>query len=190
MAENRKLFRNNIFFGLAAEEAFEDYTAPTSAELNDWFGFTNAPAAGDSPAISTQGLVHNITCALAEDGTEYSLDDPETDETLSYCDAAGSQTAGLANATVAFAVFRDADRLALGEYNEGMELLFKPGIKYWAIKRVGKNSNVAFAPGDRVRLLLVETDYPTDTVDAQSPTILVNTMLFKGKYNWNYTLAA
>jgi hypothetical protein len=190
MAENQKLFRTNIFFGLAAETAFADYKAPTTEELNNWFALTAVPASGPSPAMGPQGLVHNITCALSEDGTEYSLDDPETDDTLSYCDQSGTQTAGLQNATVAFAAFRDADRSATGVYNEALELLFKPGIKYWAIKRVGKNSNEKFEIGDKVRLLSVETDYPTDTVDATAATTILNTMLFKGGVNWNYTLVA
>ena len=62
---NTRLYRANVTFCLAHPEAFANRTAPTAAELNG-------------------ALVKNITCALNEDGTTFTLGDSDTDDSLTF----------------------------------------------------------------------------------------------------------
>ena len=68
-----RLYRENVTIALAFPEAFADWQNPTAAELNS-------------------ALVYNITCALNEDGTTFDLADSDTDDTITFCQAAGSNT--------------------------------------------------------------------------------------------------
>lgn len=169
---NDRIYRANIRFDLAYPEAFANPAAPTIAELNN--------------AV----LVKNITCALDEDTTEFTLGDPDTDESLSFCDAAGSQTATFKNPTVVFAAFRDEDRTADGLYNLAQSLLAFPDAPYVAILRVGHNSDVDYAVGQRINLVGVKTDIPVSVEESGTNARISNTMLPDGFVNWGYTIAA
>ena len=167
-----RLYRENVTFLLAHPEAFADATAPTAAELND------------------TDLVFNITCALNEDGTEFTLGDSDTDDSITFCDKAGVSTPTFFNPTVVFEAFRDADVDATGVFNEAFNLLAFPDIEYIAVLRVGERSDTAFATGDRIKMVGVKTDYGTDVVGNGENIRIMQTFLNNDFVNWNYEVAS
>ena len=168
---NERLYRENIYFGLAEVEAIADRTAPTAAELNS-------------------ALVYNVTCALWEDETEFTLGDPDTDDGLTFCSKAGISTPTFDNPTVVYSALLDADRTATGVFNGTKDRLLFPDRQYYAILRIGKDSDVAFAVGDEVKLVLVSTDYPVWTLSSGENARITQNFLNRGFSNWNYTLVA
>ena len=169
---NTRLYRENITFLLAHPEAFANRTAPTAAELNN------------------TDLVHNITCALNEDGTEFTLGDSDTDDTLTFCSKAGISTPTFYNPTVAMEAFRDADVNATGVFNLAFDLLAFPDIEYIAILRVGGRSDDAFAAGDVIKMVAVKTDFGTDVVASGENIRIAQAFLPNDFVNWNYEVAA
>lgn len=167
-----RLYRTSIYFGLAFPEAFANPSAPTTTELNN------------------TTLVKDITCALWEDSTEFTLGDPDTDDGLTFCDAAGSVTTTTQNPTVVFATLRDEDRVAAGLYNTAFDLLAFPDIPFYAVLRVGQPNTDPFAIGHSVRLVRVKTDLPADELENGSNVLLVQNFLNDGFVNWNYRLVA
>jgi len=167
-----RLYRENVTFLLAHPEAFADATAPTAAELNN------------------TDLVFNITCALNEDGTEFTLGDSDTDDSITFCDKAGVSTPTFYNPTVVFEAFRDADVDATGVFNEAFNLIAFPDIEYIAVLRVGERSDTAFAAGDRIKMVGVKTDYGTDVVGSGENTRINQAFLNNDFINWNYEVAA
>ena len=172
MADLERLYRKSIYLGLAYIEAFANPATPTVAELN------NAT------------YVKNITCALWEDSTEFTLGDPETDDGLTFCDEAGSVTRGAENPTVVYSTLRDEDRIANGLYNTAFAHLAFPDVPYYAIERVGPDSDAPFAVGQSVRIVRVRTDNPVDVLEGGNNVLLQNNFLADGFVNWNYRLTA
>ena len=167
-----RLYRENVTFLLAHPEAFADATAPTAAELNN------------------TDLVFNITCALNEDGTEFTLGDSDTDDSITFCDKAGVSTPTFYNPTVVFEAFRDADKTATGVFNEAFNLIAFPDIEYIAVLRVGERSDTAFAAGDRIKMVGVKTDYGTDVVGNGENIRITQAFLNNDFVNWNYEVAS
>ena len=167
---NERLYRESITFLLVEPEAFADRTAPTAAELNN------------------ADLVYNITCALWEDETEFTLGDPDTDDGLTFCSKAGISDPTFDNPTVVFSALRDADRTATGTFNLAFELMSHPDREYIAVLRVGPDSDVAFAAGHEVRMVHVATDNPVDVVGSGENTRIQQSFLNRGWSNWNYEL--
>lgn len=167
-----RLYRANIYLGLAFPEAFANPAAPTAAELNN--------------AV----LVKDITCALWEDSTEFTLGDPDTDDGLTFCDAAGSTTTTTQNPTVVYSALRDEDRVAAGLYNTAFDLMEFADIPFYAVERVGKPNTTAFAIGQSIRLVKVRTDNPVDTLENGSNALLTQNFLNDGFVNWNYRITA
>lgn len=169
---NTRLYRENITFLLAHPEAFADRTAPTAAELNN------------------ADLVHNITCALNEDGTEFTLGDSDTDDSLTFCSKAGISTPTFYNPTVTMEAFRDADVDATGVFNLAFDLLAFPDVEYIAVLRVGEDSDTDFAAGDRIKMVGVKTDFGTDVV-ASGENVRINQAFLNNDFvNWNYEVAS
>jgi hypothetical protein len=173
---NVRLYRENITFLLARPEAFADRTAPTAAELNDWY----------NASTNADGLVHNITCALNEDGTTFTLGDSDTDDSLTFCDAGNVSTPTFFNPEVVMEAFRDADTAAVGVYNEAFDLLAFPDVEYIAILRVGKDSDSAIAVGDRIKMVGVKTDYGIDIAGNGENVRISQSFLNNDFVNWNY----
>ena len=168
---NTRMYRANVTFCLAHPEAFADRTAPTAAELNG-------------------ALVKNITCALNEDGTTFTLGDSDTDNSVTFCDAGNVSTPTFYNPEVVFEAFRDADTSATGDYNAAFDLIAFPDIEYIAIMRVGEASDVDFAAGDRIKMVAVKTDYAIDVV-GNGENIRINQSFFANDFvNWNYEVAS
>jgi hypothetical protein len=168
---NTRLYRANVTFCLAHPEAFANRTAPTAAELN-----------GD--------LVKNITCALNEDGTTFTLGDSDTDDSQTFCDEGNLSTPTFFNPEVVMEAFRDADTSANGVFNEAFDLLAFPDIEYIAILRVGEDSDTAFAAGDRVKMVGVKTDFGIDVVGNGENQRISQSFLNNDFVNWNYEVAA
>lgn len=169
---NERLYRENVTFWLAEPEAFADRNAPTAAELNN------------------TDLVYNLTCAVWEDETEFTLGDPDTDDGLTFCSKAGESTPITDNPTVVFSILRDADRTAAGVFNGAWERLAFPKREYVAILRLGKDSDVAAAANDRIKMVAVGTDHGVTTLANGENVRLTQNFVNKGWVNWNYTVAS
>ena len=132
----------------------------------------------------------NLTCAFWEDDTEFTLGDPETDDGLTFCTAAGTVTPTFDNPTVTLAALRDKDRVTVGIFNRATEKLMFPDKVYIAILRVGPDSDVAYAVGQKVKMVLVKTDNPVDLVGSGDNVRIQNATLPNGWINWNYQIAS
>jgi hypothetical protein len=169
---NDRLYRKNVFLGLAYREAFADPSAPTAAELND------------------SDYVIDLTCALSEDDSEFTLGDPTTDDKLTFCDDAGSVTRTSENPTIVYSALRDEDRVANGLYNLAFDHLAFADVPYYAVERIGHANIDAFAIGQKVRIVAVKTDNPADLLDKDASAMIQNTFLPDGMVNWNYSIVA
>lgn len=168
---NERLYRESIRFDIAFPEAFADPANPTVSELNN------------------AALVHNITCALDEDGTEFTLGDPDTDDSLSFCDSAGNQTATFKNPSVNYQYYLDEDRAATGLYNLTRGLLSFPDVPFIGILRVGYDSDVAYATGQRINLVGGTTDLPVSVEESGTNARQSTTLLTDGIVNWGHVVA-
>lgn len=169
---NERLYRENVTFLLVEPEAFADRNDPQAAELND------------------TELAYNVTCALWEDDTEFTLGDPDTDDGLTFCSKAGISDPTFDNPTVVFGALRDADRTATGVFNGTFERLAFPDREYIAVLRLGKDSDVAFADGDRIKMVAVGTDVGVPTVSNGENTRVIQNFLNKGWVNWNHIVGS
>ena len=163
-----RLFRQSVRIDLAYPEAFANPATPTADELNN------------------ADLVKNITCALDEDSTEFTLNDPDTDDSLSFCDAAGTQSATFKNPSVVLTAFRDADRTASGAYDLAFQHLAFEDVPYIAILRVGLDETVPYAAGQYIRMVGASTDLPVSIEESGENARIQNTLLPDGFVNWNY----
>ncbi len=168
---NERLYRENVLFALADPEAFADRAHPTAAELNG-------------------PLVYNVTCAIWEDDTEFTLGDPDVDDGLTFCSKAGESTPTFDNPTVVYSALRDADRTADGVFNRTFARLAFPDREFIAILRLGKDSDVAFATTDEVKMVHVATDYPVGVVASGENARITQNFLPRGWVNWNYKVAS
>jgi hypothetical protein len=165
-----RLYRENVRIDLAYPEAFVNPYQPTTTELN------NAT------------FVKNITCALDEDSTEFTLGDPDTDDSLSFCDAAGSSSATFDNPTLTLTAYSDEDRSASGVYDLATQLIGYPDIPFYGIMRLGFRSDVAYAVGQDIRIIGARTDLPVSLEESGENARLQNSMLPDGTVSWNYRL--
>lgn len=170
-----QLRRTSVSWYVALPEAFADWREPTVAEMND----------GD--------YVMEITCAVDEDATTFSLGDSDTNDRYSYCDESGIDRPTFYNPEVTLGIYRDADRTASGEFNTALELFMKPDIRLFVIKRVGDQDNgpgVLVAAGDRLKIQDIKTDLPADTLAADDPVMISASGLQMGRVAWNIEVAA
>lgn len=168
---NVKLYRGTVKLAVAFPEAFANWQAPTSAELNGT-------------------LVFDVTCAASESGTKFDLGDSDTDNSLTFCSNSGATNITFYNPEVTLEFNRAADPLATSQANTALGLLAFPDVEYFAILRLGKAPDVAFAAGDQVSLVRVHTDYITDNVGSGNNVTATQAFLPAGDLNWNYTLLA
>lgn len=168
---NDRLFRQTVRFDIAYPEAFANPAAPTATELNNSL------------------LVKNITCALDEDTTEFTLNDPDVDDSLSFCDAAGSQTATFKNPSVVLTAYRDEDRSASGVYDLAFQHLAFADNPYIIILRVGLAYDTAYAANQYIRMVGGSTDNPVSVEESGENARIQNTILPNGFINWNYKIA-
>lgn len=167
---NDRLFRENTTFWLAAPGIFSDIENPEADELND---------------AVVNGLAWNITCALNEDGTTFDLSDSDTDDTLTFCQRAGVVNPTFFNPEIVFEVMRSKDPTAVNQANTAFGLLAFPDAEYLAILRVGKEADQPVAPGDRLKIASVSTDYPVDVTGTGENIRLQQNFLPTGDVAWN-----
>lgn len=175
MAEGDRLYRKAVTIDLYYPEAFDDFKAPTVAELND-------------PEFRVE-----LSCVLDEANTEFTLNDPDTDDSMSFCDEAGVENPTVDNPLVTLSIFRDADNDAVAPtdlYNIAFEHLNRPDIPYWAVLRVGPDSDTPYAVNDRVNIVGIRTDNPVDDYADKQNIRLTNTTLPTGDINWRYKVVA
>lgn len=168
---NSRLFRGTVKHALAFPEAFANWQTPTAAELNG-------------------NLVTDITCALVETSTKFELGNSSTDNTLTFCSTAGSQTLTFYNPTVAYEFNMAANPTAANQANTAYGLLGFPDIEYLAILRVGKDPASAYAIGDVVSLIRIATDWPSVNAATGKNITLTQAALQRGDILWRYTVAA
>lgn len=176
-----KLTRPNQTWALALENAFADATAPTAAELNE------------------RRFVHLISCALTEDGTELTLGDSETDQTVTFCDIGDNPTLTANNVTGNITWLTDANTGGSGStvdltslYNKVSAMLGYPDVKYWLISRTGPDASqdIAFATGQVIKMALFSTDYPALVLENNTPIRKSQSLLYQGRATWNKTIAS
>lgn len=176
-------------FGLASSLNFADWTNPTAAEMN---------VNRTSPVPAA--LNFWLTCALNVDGTKFDLDESKKDESLTFCQTAGTQSQLSRSATVVYQIEEAKKRwtvatsvLAADGYNTATlakSLLGYRGVTFFAWMSVGKAENAAFVAGDKVSLVEVATDVLIPTVASGANTLWTQTFAKRSLINWNYTLLA
>lgn len=171
------LRRNSVTFKLFDIAAFADRTLPKLAELN----------------TTDLRLGFDITCALDEDGTTFTIGSSDLDQRLSYCDSVGVSRPGTINPEVALAIYRDKDRNAAGVFRRAFDWLRHADQEYILVQRVGDQdtgplNGVAAAPftiNDDIRMVSFRTDFPVDTLANGDPALLVQNGLRAGFVRWN-----
>lgn len=174
-----RLSRPNQTWALAYDSAFANPAAPTLTELND------------------RRFVHFISCALTEDGTEMTLGDSETDDTLTFCDIGSSSTLTQNNVTATLQWLVDANTGGSGStvdltslYNKATALLDFPDVPYWLISRTGPDlsQDIDFAAGHVIKMAKFMTDYSQLVLENNTPIKKVQNLVYQGASNWNYSL--
>lgn len=171
-------------FLLASPYAFADWTKPTLAELNA------------NPTNSPDGNIFNLTCAMNTDGTTFDLGDPETDDSLTFCQVAGSSSITTYNPEIVFEIERSTTPwlvttpATLNTANLAFSLLAWRGVEYFAIMSMGKAPEAPFVAGDRVKMARVATDHGIDQIGSGENVRLQQSFAQRGDVNWNYKLLA
>lgn len=175
-----RLTRPAQTWALALESAFADPANPTVAELND------------------RRMVHFVSCALTEDGTELTLGDSETDDTITFCSVGNEKSRTFANVTGAIQWLTDANTGGSGStvdltslFNKVTAMLGSPDVPYWFIGRTGPqySQDSAFAAGQYIKMAKFLTDYPQLVLDNGKPIKGLQALSFQGDVNWNFELA-
>lgn len=185
----RRLQRDEVYrFGVAHRLAFANWETPTAAEFNA------------NPTNDPDGLIFNLTCALNTDGTTFDLDDPELDESLTFCQSAGNSEVLSRSATVVYEFEESKTRwddatsvLAADGFNTATlakSLLMWRGIEYFAYLSVGKASDETFTIGDRVKMVQVATDWAVPVGGTGENLRWSQTFAKRSDINWNYEIAS
>lgn len=185
----RRLQADQVYrFYLASPLAFADWENPTVAELNA------------NPTNDPDGLIWNLTCALNVDNSQFDLDDPELDETLTFCQTAGNSEVLSRSASIVYAAEMSKTRwldasstLAEDGFNQAnlaLSLLAWRGIEYFAILSVGESEDTPFAVGDRIKMAEVATDWGVPTFGTGENHKLVQTFASRSRLSWNYQVTS
>lgn len=163
-----RLDRNNIGFWLIFPEQITDIQAITLAQLN------NAT------------YVKNITCALTEADTVFSLGESSGNDELTFCSKGNEASNGARTPTVTFTGLRDEDKNATGVFNLFRDLNLYPNVPYYALMRIGKRYDTAFTTTDKLFIVSVTTNTPLDVIADQTSVKLTQNYIPQGDYNWNF----
>lgn len=175
-------------FLLASPLAFADWQNPTLAELNA------------NPTNDPSGLIWRLSCALDTDTTQFDLDEPELDESTTFCQDAGTQNPVSQGASIVYSINRSMERwtnaatpTSANGFNTStlaFSLLAWRGIEYFAIMSVGSGPDETFVAGDRIKMAEVATDWGVDSFDIGGNVLLQQTFARRSRLNWNYELTA
>lgn len=185
----RRLKEDQVFrFYLASPLAFADWKNLTVDELNA------------NPTNDPNGLIWNLTCALNTDGTTFDLDDPELDESLTFCQDAGNGEPTEYSATIEYQWARSKERwmdaastAAADGFNVSTltdSLLRWRGIDYFAILSKGETPDTPFAIGHEIKMAEVSTDWAIDDASTGGNVNTTQTFAKRSRLNWNHTVAA
>ena len=171
------LRRNSVTWKLFDVAAFANRNAMTVAELN----------------TTNERLGLDITCALDEETTSFTLGSSELDERLSFCDGVGVSRPGEINPELALGIYRDKDRTANGIFAKAFNWLRHADQEYILVQRVGDQDSGPmdgtaadpFTVADDIRAMAFRTDYPVDTLANGDPALLVQNGLTAGWIKWN-----
>lgn len=185
----RRLQKDRVYrFYLAHSLAFANWQTPTVAELNA------------NPTNDPNGLIFNITCAVNQDGTTFNLDDPDLDDSLSFCQESGSSESMALNPDVTLEIFRSdapwtnaasaTSGAGFNSANLAFTLLAWRGVEYFALMSVGKADDAPFAVGDRIKMAEIATDYGVDVLASGENIRMSQDTARRSRVNWNYKVAA
>ena len=173
---------------LAHKSAFANIALPTVAELNA--NPTNLPT----------GLVWNITCAINTDGSQFDLNDPDTDSSTTFCQIAGTTADISQSATVVLQYgmskvrWMDASSvLAINGFNVANlthSLLAYPDNTYYVVLGIGKDVSAPFVAGDLVSIVEVGTDMAVPEIATGANIKWTQTTLQKTDIAWNVPVVA
>lgn len=135
-------------------------------------------------------LVYDVTCALTEADTTFTLDDSEQDSELTFCSVGNEVTPTTRNASAVFTFLRDASKTADTVFNLARDLMSYPDVQYVLIERLFKPNTAAFAIGDQVSLIGVTTDLPVDVIADGANVKGQMNFVSTGDIAWNQTVAA
>lgn len=184
-----RLQKNLVYrFYLASPLAFANWQTPTIAELNA------------NPTNDPNGLIFNLTCALNQDGTQFDLDDPELDDTLTFCQEAGNGEVAERSATIVYEFEESKQRwltaatataaVGFNTATLAKSLLSWRGIEYFAILSVGKQDDAPFALNDRIKMAEVSTDWSVPVLGTGDNIRWNQAFAKRSRLNWNYKIAA
>lgn len=169
---------------LVTSTGLVDYSAPTSAALNEYQAIT-VPSA-------TQGTAGgNISCAVLDD-LDLGLTSSDIDNTKNVCSKGQAGTPTFYNFNAKLNAKRDADITADSLWNLFRDLTRAADVPYFIVHRVrgGKDSTETFAVGDEVDLYYVVTDNPVTDFGDKKAIIHKVEFIQKGLINVKYALAA
>ena len=158
-----------------AREAFADWTAPKALEF--------------STAL-TNGLAFNITCAVNQDGSTFDLGDPDTDDSLTFCQVAGAVNATTLNPDIVIEVETSKVKNVVNTANTAHRLLRWPGVEYFFMMSVGEKPDAPIAVGDIIKMASGETDWGVPVAGTGENIRLSQSPLSRGSVNWNHKLTA
>lgn len=185
----KRLQRDEVYrWYLASPLAFEDWENPTLAELNA------------NPTNDPNGSIWNLSCAMDTDTSQFDLDEPDSDDSLTFCQSAGNQEPTEYSATIVHGVQLAKERwtdasstLAADGFNTStlaQSLLMWRGVTYFAILSVGKDVDAPFAVGDRIKMAEVATDHGIVEGGTGEMLKLVQTHAKRSRLLWNHRVAA
>ena len=185
----RRLSKDEVYrWYVASPLAFADWQNPTVAELNA------------NPTNDPNGLIWNITCAVNVDGSQFDLDEPDADDSLTFCQSSGNQEPTEYSATVVHSIALAKQRwtnassvLTANGFNTStlaQSLFTWRGIEYFSILSVGKSPDAPFAVGDRIKMAETATDYGIIEGGTGDNLSMVQTHAKRSRLAWNIKVAA
>lgn len=181
---------------LASPLAFANWQLPTAAEMNA------------NPTNDPSGLIYNLSCALDQGQSQFDLDDPETDDSLTFCQSSGSEEITEYSATIVYAIQMAKERwtnaaslvevdsvTGMNKFNTStlaQSLLTWRGLEYFAIMSVGEDVDAPFAIGDRLKIARVATDWAVPSGGSGEMQTLVQNFASReiSDLAWNVEIAA
>lgn len=170
---NARLYNPNTRWFIFHPEAIEDFESPTAAELN---------------AALANGLGFNVTCAVNQDGSNFDLGDSETDDSLTFCQVAGSVNPTSYNPEITLEVETSRNRTEDNTANRAHDLLAYKGNEYFFGLSVGEAPDAELAAGEKIKLARMATDYGTYQTGSGENIRMSSQLAGRGDINWNHTL--
>lgn len=176
-----RIYNPNTRWYLFYPEAIKDFASVAESEE------ISAKVLNDAVAA---GLGFNITCAVNQDGSNFDLGDSETDDSLTFCQVAGSVNPTSLNPDIQYEVEMSRDRKAKNVANTAVNLIAYKGREYFAVLSVGETPDAPFAAGERVKMARVVTDYGTYQIGSGENIRVQSQLGNRGDVAWNIKVTA